>query len=477
MMEEASRLHNQAMDYAESAAVAKRKGKIEDFRKLSRQALDLETKAAGLVEFEVEPSRSVLYRSAATLALDTREYELARKLAEKGISGNPPREIREELEDIFDRIKFRLNLPLFDIKLPEHVRAMDYAEEAIVAKKHGRMEEFNRLCRHALELEIKAAKQIKTDDEPLRSALYCSAGILALNCEEYDTAEKLAATGIAGDPPEEIAEELREIFERVNFRRHLALRGIVLDENEFQLSIMGKAVDDGLAPSDSIWMRIQTIETLVYRTFERLSHQPFKPTLQKSFQVYISPARAGSYSVTLHIGQPELDQATPQPSQVVDEILTCIRLLNEGREEEIKKRFSQSNDDPEYFSSFISLAKRLAPDGEDIQQVGFTSLREGKEESIGLTRSQDQVKLVVANVRVSKEELNQSPISIRGELVRADATQMEISIEDKEDNKTRIIVSEGTMSDIVRPLWEYEVEVTGILLKNGKMLLYDIQRV
>jgi hypothetical protein len=162
---------------------------------------------------------------------------------------------------------------------------------------------------------------------------------------------------------------------------------------------------------------------------------------------------------------------------VVDEILTCIRLLNEGREEEIKKRFSQSNDDPEYFSSFISLAKRLAPDGEDIQQVGFTSLREGKEESIGLTRSQDQVKLVVANVRVSKEELNQSPISIRGELVRADATQMEISIEDKEDNKTRIIVSEGTMSDIVRPLWEYEVEVTGILLKNGKMLLYDIQRV
>jgi hypothetical protein len=361
-----------------------------------------------------------------------------------------------------------------------HHQAMDYAEEAFVARRRRKdIAEFNRLIRLAYELESRAAMMIEVGFEPSRGILYRSAATLALDCEEYDAAEFLAATGIAGKPPNFLADELREVFERANFRRHLALRGIVLDKNEFQLSIAGKAIEDGFAPTDTIWTRIQSIETLVYRTFERLGKLPFKTTLQKSFPVYVSAARAGSYAVTMHLGQGQADfgDNVPKPSEVVDEILTCIRLLNEKKEVEIKRRFDESNDDPEYFPSFLGLAKKLAPDGEDVQQVGFTTLRDGKEESIGLTRHQDQVKLGTADVKITKEELRQTPVTVKGELVRADATQMEISLEAEGGKKTRILVSEGTMSDVVRPMWEYEVEVTGILLKNGKMLLQDIRRV
>ena len=45
-------------------------------------------------------TRSVLYRSAATLALDAGETQEARRLAECGLAGAPPAEIADELREV-----------------------------------------------------------------------------------------------------------------------------------------------------------------------------------------------------------------------------------------------------------------------------------------------------------------------------------------------------------------------------------------
>ncbi|MCL4203791.1 MAG: hypothetical protein KJ000_14920 [Pirellulaceae bacterium] len=55
----------------------------------------------------------------------------------------------------------------------------------------------------------------------MRSVLHRSAASLALNCEEYRLAEKLLAVGLAGDPPPEIAEEMRDLLEQIYARREL----------------------------------------------------------------------------------------------------------------------------------------------------------------------------------------------------------------------------------------------------------------
>jgi hypothetical protein len=44
---------------------------------------------------------------------------------------------------------------------------------------------------------------------------------LALNCDEYRLAEKLLAVGLAGDPPAEIADEMRDLMEQVYAHREL----------------------------------------------------------------------------------------------------------------------------------------------------------------------------------------------------------------------------------------------------------------
>jgi hypothetical protein len=98
--------HQQAMDLAEAAAVAHLRGAIEQAAQLTRQAFERETQAANLIAsaLDAEPTRSVLHRSAASLAIECGELRIAERLIATALSGNPPPEIAEELRDLFIQI-------------------------------------------------------------------------------------------------------------------------------------------------------------------------------------------------------------------------------------------------------------------------------------------------------------------------------------------------------------------------------------
>lgn len=107
-----------------------------------------------------------------------------------------------------------------------HEQAMTLAEAAIVARMEGDEMTSSERFREALELAAQAAARIASQiaEEPMRSVLHRSAASLALNCEEYRLAEKLLAVGLAGDPPTEIADEMRDLLERVYVHRKLLVR-------------------------------------------------------------------------------------------------------------------------------------------------------------------------------------------------------------------------------------------------------------
>lgn len=89
------------MDLADQAFLAKNPTRsLELFRSAfekERKAAEIWTKISGQ-----EPTRAVLYRSAATLAVDCAEYGEAELLIEKGLSGNPPGDIAEELRELLE---------------------------------------------------------------------------------------------------------------------------------------------------------------------------------------------------------------------------------------------------------------------------------------------------------------------------------------------------------------------------------------
>jgi hypothetical protein len=104
-----------------------------------------------------------------------------------------------------------------------HERAMSLAEAGVVARMEGDEATSCERFQEALELAAQAAAKIAShvEEEPMRSVLHRSAASLALNCEEYRLAEKLLAIGLAGYPPIEIADEMRDILEQVYSHREL----------------------------------------------------------------------------------------------------------------------------------------------------------------------------------------------------------------------------------------------------------------
>lgn len=98
-----------------------------------------------------------------------------------------------------------------------HKRAMELASKATLANREGDLRAFQSLSREAYEYERRAALTFFSDpaSEPTRSVLLRSAASLAFDCGELREAERLIAIGLSGEPPEEIAEELRELFEAV----------------------------------------------------------------------------------------------------------------------------------------------------------------------------------------------------------------------------------------------------------------------
>ena len=75
---------------------------MPDVGRIRRIAMYLEAIAAEELrgEYDAEPSRPVLYRSAASLAFQCCEFEQAEELIKVGLNGNPPAEIRAELEEL-----------------------------------------------------------------------------------------------------------------------------------------------------------------------------------------------------------------------------------------------------------------------------------------------------------------------------------------------------------------------------------------
>jgi hypothetical protein len=370
-----------------------------------------------------------------------------------------------------------------------HENAMRLAEMAVVSKLKGDLQEANNLFQEAYEKEAQAAR-LMTDEpssEPTRSILYRSAASLALDCNQYREAERLVALGLAGHPPEEIAVELRDLFDTVNFERHLDLRGITLQPDEVQMSIAGKAVSPGVAPSEPFITRVLNARNLIYRTVERMMGKSYREggaasRVVRDYSLFISIPRAASFAVSLRISRPK---QPPLPvfqehfeyvetSQIIDEILSCLDLFNRADESKLRERIPEKA----YFRNFVGVVKNIVPDGKEVNLVGFTAIRRGAEKRVELTTPRNEIKFVSVSPEAELTEVGGKLQTITGRLKFADAVRIEkpkIKLVDEAGKAHPILVPEGMMSDIVRPMWDEPVTVTGYY-RRRVLYLEDIVR-
>jgi len=101
-------LHHEAMQLVDKAERFRREGDAGQAARLLEQAFEQERQAAGLsaADQALEPTRSVLHRSAASLAIECGRLRDAEQLIAAALSGNPPDAIAEELRDLLEQVYF-----------------------------------------------------------------------------------------------------------------------------------------------------------------------------------------------------------------------------------------------------------------------------------------------------------------------------------------------------------------------------------
>lgn len=360
-----------------------------------------------------------------------------------------------------------------------HTTAMEIAERAFTAVRSGDLSTAEALLRQAYENERKAALALvpTPEIEPTRSVLLRSAASLAIDCHEYREAERLISYALSGDPPPEIADELRDLLENVQFGRHLEPKDVLISEGAFQLSLAGPAVGHGIVVAKEFGPRLATVETLLHRTTERQWKMPFRErggsshAAREDFEFYVAAPKAASFAVAVRIGTKRPQTMLPGfsgPDAVLDEFLGCLKLFEEQDRAKLWDRIA----DEAYYRNFTALATRLAPDGDRIRQVGFTLLRGTEQRRIALTRRPAK-----AHFQRVESENGQAPVTVLGTLKKADETTRNeiIAVVDQSGKKHTILVPTGMMSDIVKPLWGERVAVIAVKRKDGKLSLSEIE--
>ncbi|MCY3936353.1 MAG: hypothetical protein OXG09_10265 [Chloroflexi bacterium] len=126
-------LHERAMEFADKARSARRAKDHDTHDNFIQKAYELEKKAALMIKSEEsEPTRSVLHRSAASLAFRCKKYREAEWLIARALSGNPPGEILSELRRLSHKVYFQLRLEEKDLSVSDQEFSMNLDGNEII---------------------------------------------------------------------------------------------------------------------------------------------------------------------------------------------------------------------------------------------------------------------------------------------------------------------------------------------------------
>ena len=162
---------------------------------------------------------------------------------------------------------------------------------------------------------------------------------------------------------------------------------------------------------------------------------------------------------------------------VIDELVECLELYTREDQEQLHARIP----DEAYYRNFVSLAQNIAPDGRNIELVGFTTVRGGTPRQVQLTYTAPVVPFFrdEHQLRANAKPVDGvETVEITGTLKMADARKKidEIQIISAGNVRHTVVVPPGMMSDIVKPLWDTDVTVTGTQ-KGKKMHLIQVRPV
>lgn len=350
-----------------------------------------------------------------------------------------------------------------------HNKAMEHAHRARIARNTGNFEDAINQAEIAFGFEQEAARLVPDGDkaEPTRSILYRGAASLALQCNKYPEAIKLAATGLTGNPSAKIEKDLLSILEQVKFSMFLQDQGEELESGELLLTMLGDAVSTGVVLYNEFKDRIDIAIRLVNKTVQRLMQREYQAGGQvaneyKIFEQALAvPATQNSFSMSLRLVRREDEHQSQllihDAQQVIDEIIYGVDLINSNQELALREHIK----DERYYANFVNLVSAIAPDGEKISNVALSSTKTKS----ALTRPSREIVPITIEEPEGETGKEYISIEIEGELRFADdeyshKSETFVGVVTSSGDKRRVKPDAG-IDELIEQYWRRRVRIIG----------------
>lgn len=171
-MKDIRSIHGRAMEFMRIAKQDLENRDKDNYLKNTQAAFDLEQEAAYalLSNFESEPTRSVLFRSAANLAYNLGQYDQAEKLIYQALSGSPHAEIKAELLSLKETIELAYGLELSTNDITEYSYINVIKEHAVNLKVEPKTDRYSKAV--VLDSIVDFLKNVQTSYKNFAEVLF-----------------------------------------------------------------------------------------------------------------------------------------------------------------------------------------------------------------------------------------------------------------------------------------------------------------
>ena len=265
--------------------------------------------------------------------------------------------------------------------LTHHQTSEEAASEAHAAQRRGEDALATSLFADAAKAELLALKHLSLAEKPRTFGVTAvSAAALLYKAEQPREAEQLAHS-MLGQPglPEFATDQLREILQSIWNEQAQASAGVRFVPGQVTVSVDGGEVVKGGAPLDLVVERVQTIQSIFYRTAEFLKnlplrrHGPATKPIQDLCRPWLFQSVPGSYQFTVAIQGPAqgdmFEEGEPEPRLVASTFMAIL----EGAASDPETNLPKIVPDAAYRETFLKLARNLAPTGRSFSHLELRS--------------------------------------------------------------------------------------------------------
>lgn len=360
-----------------------------------------------------------------------------------------------------------------------HGESERLAIEAHLALRARNSEQAIELYKCAAEIERRALEQLDISKARTRGITAVSAVALWFKAREYILAEQLGYSMLA-DPhiPDFAREELRNLVQAIWTESSKQKAGVKFIPGQVMVSVKGGEVVTGGAPLDLIVDKVQTIQSMFYRTIEFLNgiahRRVGRPTkeLQEACRPWLFQSAPGSYQFSVAIQKPKQADFFKQdiePERIAQHFLEIVSASSDNNTDQLERLVP----DETYRSTFLKLVRNLAPTGKTFDKIELRASGESRPIALGV-ESRSNINQQLRESRDISSKMEGNPEELRGTLraVHLDKDWLDVVV----DGVPRHVDGlQDAVDDVIGPMVNRLVLVRVVHTLPNKLKFVDIE--